>query len=471
MTSDALDCVIAAVSSPGGRSPRGLVRASGESLHEIVSTITSGEASDLLRKRRRGVAGGSITASIAGSEISVPCLLLSLPSPGSFTGQDMIEIELPGNPHLLAAVETAILNTANRAQHSARPAGPGEFSARAFLAGRIGLLEAEGVAALIAARNDVELIAAHHLQSNPLAATSRELAGILTRVLGLIEAGIDFTDSDGVIAMTVGTLREELGEVLQRLDVELSHSQGSEATYGLPSVALVGPPNAGKSTLFNALLGHSRMIVSDRAGTTRDTPAERCRLLNREIILLDTAGINRPSEPASEIDRKAQMATERALRSSDLLLLLRPHDEKEGHVPPSDSGWDGYRVLEVASRIDLAPKRPIPEGVVGVSAICGTGIDALRAAIEDRLNAGTSASVESALRLLPRHRAALNTARDALAAALETIQTDDAEKGPRRAEVLAEHVRIALNGIAALEGGGDPEDVLGVVFSSFCVGK
>lgn len=471
MTLAAFDSTIAAVSSPPGRAPRGLIRASGEHLYEILTRIIAGEASFMLKQRRRGVAQGTLVASIAGDEICVPCIVISLPGPGSFTGEDTVEIELAGNPHLLAAAERTLLDTARRAGITARPAGPGEFSARAFLSGRIGLLEAEGIAALIAARNDAELNAANRLKASPLANTSRELARILTNVLGLIEAGIDFTDEEGVVAMTVGALRKELGSVKDHLELELSHCQGSEATYGLPSVALVGPPNAGKSTLFNALLGRPRMIVSAHAGTTRDTPAERCKLLNREIILLDTAGIGDVQESNSpEIDRLARAATRRAVDSSDLLLLITPHDQEPASSPPTDE-WIGRRTVRVASRIDLAPERPVPQGIVGVSGINGTGLDTLRSTIETRLQEEAAASVDSALRLLPRHRAALEVARDALKAALQNIKAEDADSGPHRPEVLAEHVRIALNGIASLEGGGDPEEVLGVVFSSFCVGK
>ena len=466
MNAVGLECIIAAVSSPFGNSSRGLVRGSGEKLHEITAAIMGGDARQLLEKRRRGVASGEIQASLGGSAIRIPCLVLSLPGPGSFTGEDSLEIELPGNPHLLSAVESALIQNANRSGYSAREAGPGEFSARAFLAGRIGLLEAEGVAALISARNEVELQAAQQLQANPLGALSAELANRLTRVLGLVEAGIDFSDEEQVVAMPVGTLRTELEAVKTRLEETLAHTHGSEATYGLPSVALVGPPNAGKSTLFNALLGRPRMIVSTRAGTTRDTPAERCTLREREIILVDTAGIDGAS--GSEIEHKAQLATQRALRSSDLLLMCSPHDE-EPITPASD--WSGHQVLNVATRIDLAPGKPIPHGACGVSGVDGTGLNDLRAAIEERLSASTWASVESALRLLPRHLAALDLAHSALAAAIETLRGDADGSGPSQAELHAEHIRVALNAIASLEGGGDPEEVLGVVFSSFCVGK
>ena len=457
------DSIIVAVGSPRGSSARGLVRASGKGLLAVMADITSGPALDLLQQGSRGVASGVITLPGEGSCIELPSLILSLPGPNCFTGEDSVEIEIPGNPQLLARVEAAIIDTAHRHEHSARLAGPGEFSARAFLAGRIGLMEAEGVAAAIAAGNDEELMAANRLQQSPLADLSRQFAANLTEVLGLVEAGIDFTDEESVEALSTNGIRNRLRDMQGELAIHLSHRRGSEASHGLPRVVLGGPPNAGKSTLFNALLGRSRMVVSDTAGTTRDAPAERCTLISRNVLLMDTAGIGDSDDP---LEQQAHAGAIRTMQDADLVIFCNPMDQPSFLDLP-----DQVARLEVGTRADLVEAEPGSLKHPMVSALRGTGLDNLRKAIEDRLDSGSSATVDAELLLLPRHENALNRAAESLQASIDALQGDPPELPPRRPEVVAEHARVSLEAFASLDGGLDPEEVLGVVFSRFCVGK
>lgn len=457
------DSIIVAVGSPRGSSPRGLVRASGPGLHAVMADITTGPARDLLEHGRRGVASGVISLPDEGSFIELPSLILCLPGPNCFTGEDSVEIEIPGNPGLLARLEAAIIDTAHRHERSARLAGPGEFSARAFLAGRIGLMEAEGIAAAIAAGNDQELMAANRLQKTSLADLSRQFAERLTEILGLIEAGIDFTDEESVEALSTSAIRRRLRDMQGELDIHLSRQRGAEASHGLPHVVLAGPPNAGKSTLFNALLGRSRMVVSDTAGTTRDAPAERCDLISRAVILMDSAGLGDSDDP---LEQQAHAVAIRTMQDADLVVFCNPMDQ-----PSSLDLPDQVDHLEVGTRADLVESEPARMSHLMVSARRGTGLDDLRRAIEARLDSGSSAKVDSELLLLPRHENALTRASDSLQASIDALEGDPPQLPPRQPEVVAEHARVSLEAFASLDGGLDPEEVLGVVFSRFCVGK
>ena len=455
--------VIAAVGSPPGTSSRGLVRSSGEGLHAALAGITSGPAHSMLAGRRRGIATGRIRVRLTERLIDLPALFLSMPGPSSFTGEDCVEIQLAGNPDLLHAVETAVIDAASAIDSAARPAGPGEFTARAFMAGRIGLLEAEGVAATIAARNDHELDAARHLCDSPLAGHSRRLTTELTDVLGLVEAGIDFTDEESVQALSTAGIRSRLTSVRSELARLRLRSGGAESAEGRPRVAIVGPPNAGKSTLFNALLGHDRSVVTDIAGTTRDSPAEACDLPHRTITLVDTAGLG---ESEDELAERARESTVRAIRQADLILLCIPLDNPTTFCLPEGIGG---RTLPVATRCDLGGNPPTDQ--IAVSSLERTGLEALKSAIEAELDQIGSARIDAELVLLPRHTNALSSAEDALGIALDTLRPDPPGTPPRQPEVLAEHIRAALDAVASLDGGLDPEEVLGVVFSNFCVGK
>ena len=443
-----------------------MIRASGNGLFGSLARIVSGDAQKLLSSSARGVACGRLT--LSSQATSLPCIVISLPGPASYTGEDTVEIEAPGNPYLLELLETAVIESVTSQGGFARTAGPGEFTARAFFNGRIGLLEAEGVAGLIAARNDEELLAAERLHTSPLALTSTALALELTHVLGMVEAGIDFTDEEGVVAMSNQDIRSSVSSIRDRLDLELFNRSGSEAPQGLPTVALVGPPNAGKSTLFNALLGDSRMIVSPEAGTTRDTPAEQCTLISRDVLLLDTAGIDTDvSSQRSDIEKKMYAATQRAARDADLILQCLPWSSDPEDITISHNP---SRVLRVATKLDLS-SHDLPSSLCGVSGLTGQGLDDLRLRIERRLQDDSPVNAEVAFRLQPRHKSTLEQARQSLSEVLEVLKSSPNSSAPTHPEMLAELLRTALDALASLDGGGDTEEILGIVFSNFCVGK
>lgn len=454
MNRDTLSGVAIAVSSPPGRAARGLLRLTGEGLFENLGMVLDGEAADALVTRQQRVA----TTALPLREGRLPCLVIVLPGPGTFTGEDMIEFELPGNPALLASAETQLIDLLQVAGIDAHPAVAGEFTARAFLNGRISLFEAEYVAASIAARNHNELEAADHLRKNPIIKRTAMLIEVMRNILGRLEASIDFSDEADVVAITGTALGSEVQGVVDDLDALLDGHLGSEAPQELPRVVLAGPPNAGKSTLFNRLLDRSRVVVSNQPGTTRDAPAERVSLGERDVILVDTAGLEE-SLPTDGIDGAAQMATHRALDGASLIVHCTPVD-----VPayPLNLLTDAP-ILAIRTKADVRSQVHNTPDELAISAKSGEGIALLGVKIAEFLSRAPDEALLASTTLLPRHQRELAAARAAAAEAIEILS--------KQPEVVAELLRTSLDHLAALEGGSDPEAVLDVVFSSFCIGK
>ena len=208
---------------------------------------------------RRGVHRACLSVSAFG-RLSVWAFVF--PAPHSYTGDDSVELQLPGNPIVLERVIDALIASGRERQLDVRRAEPGEFTARAYLNGRLTLTQAEGVAATIAAQSDAELDAARLLLSGRLADFAQRLAEDLAAALALVEAGIDFTDQEDVVAISPVDLHARFVDLRARLDDQLAHAVGMERLQAIPWVVLVGAPNAGKSALFNALLNRERAVVS-----------------------------------------------------------------------------------------------------------------------------------------------------------------------------------------------------------------
>ncbi|MEM1099723.1 MAG: GTPase [Planctomycetota bacterium] len=231
---------IAAVSSPPGRSLRGLIRLSGPDAFAIterlVQTVGVDDQAHVVRHVRL-------------IDSNTPGLLTTFPGPRSYTGDDTAELQLPGHPALLERVLRQAFAL------GARSAEPGEFTFRAWQNGKLDLLEAEGIAALIAARSDAQLAAARSLHQRDLGHVADQLAATLTDALALVEAGIDFTDQEDVVPIPPDALHAKLETLAAQLDELLRGARSWSALEALPRVVLAGPPSVGKSTLFNALLG------------------------------------------------------------------------------------------------------------------------------------------------------------------------------------------------------------------------
>ena len=448
--------VILAVASPPGRSLRGIVRVSGDACFELLRPSFECPSRDRGVSPTRFVADG----------LDVACLALVFPGPRSYTGEDSVEIQFPGNPALLERVIEALLRSGRDRGIHARRAEAGEFSARAFLNGRMTLTAAEGVAATIAARSDAQLRAARLLAGDRLGVLAHELADSIAATLALVEAGIDFSDQEDVVSIAPGELVQRLVPSRDRVGTVLDRSVGIEQLDAIPRVVLTGAPNAGKSTLFNALLGHTRAVVSDVPGTTRDVLTEPLSIDTphgaAEVMLVDLAG---SVVAQSTLDEHMQSVAGQAIAGADLVLHCVPARARED-TPPMTATTPDNEIL-VRTKCDLAPAR----GDGGVCALTGRGLDRLRDIIAEHLADRAVSLAADALALRPRHEAALQSARRNLQDAIDLVEPVGGTRTLPQSELVAASLRLALDDLAALAGDISPDDVLGRVFSTFCVGK
>lgn len=387
------------------------------------------------------------------AELCVPAAVYTFQGPRSATGEDVVEYHLPGN----ALLARMLLDELVR-HGGARRAEPGEFTARAYFNGRVDLAEAEGVAATIAAQNERELDAARRLLSGELARRLRPITDLLAEALGLVEAGIDFSEEDisfitsSDAALRVRAARDAMTSLVR-------DSTRFERLAHEPAVVLIGRPNAGKSTLLNALAGTERAIVSPHAGTTRDAIWAHVRLPRGIVRMIDVAGLDDSRE--SEIDRKMRAIALHALETADVVVLVReaPDDRPPPHMARAAD-------VSVVSKDDLRAARPVDApATIAVSAVTGAGLSDLRDRLDAMCFGGPGGSGETALALNVRHVECIDDAIEAIDRAAERISAGDG------CELLALELREALDALGQILGSVTPDDVLGRIFSSFCIGK
>lgn len=441
-----LNDTILALATGAGFSPRAMLRVAGPKVEEVSKRYLGGTIAE-----RRMVA-----ARFAFSDgLSLPLLALKFVSPASYTGDDVLELFVPGNPHLIEKIEHDLLML-----EGLRRAEPGEFTARAYLRGKMSLEQAEAVAATIHARSSGQLEAAQRLASGSTGREYREIADELTTLLALVEAGIDFTDQEDVVAISPDRLSKGITQLLVRIE-ELGGHESSRADRAMPRIVLAGAPNAGKSTLFNALLGRARAIVSEAPGTTRDVLAEVIDLSGDvpgagSAELVDLAGIDEVTQ--GEIDALAQARAREEIEAADVAVWCDPTGLFKGDVKTRG------RVVRVMTKADQG--LALSNAAAMVCALDGTGLPALRRAIADAMS-GAEGSEE--LLVVPRHRTSLREASRNLAVALGGF--DAAQRQLQAPEVVADALRGALDRMGELIGQISPDDVLGRIFRTFCVGK
>ena len=447
---------IVAVSSPPGRSPRGLIRVSGPGVQSVLEHVLDHAAANAreltpVRLRRPGL----------------PALLLRFTGPASYTGEDLAELQLPGSAALLDRVLHDMIAAPAA---SARLAEPGEFTFRAYTAGKLDLTQAEGIGATIAAVSDSQLAAAGLLRRGTLGKTAETLVDQLGSLLALVESGIDFTDQEDVTPISPDHLQLNLARVGETISRLLTRSRSWSALEALPRVVLVGPPSAGKSTLFNALLGRERSVIDAAPGTTRDALAEPLQLNDAdgrpvEVMLVDLAGLDEALlDHALLPDQQAQHAAREVIRQADLIVRI---SDKPGTMTALDTTTASIDVLSKADH----PQSSDPQQLLPVSAHTGAGLDALRRTIVAAL-AGRSVSMQAdLLALQPRHESALRQAAEQLRTTHETLAPALGSARLNDIELLADSMRNALDALASLGGRLTPDEVIGRVFATFCVGK
>jgi tRNA modification GTPase len=385
-------------------------------------------------------------------------LILWLPGPQSFTGEDMGELHVHGSRAVAAALTAALA-----ALEGLRLAEPGEFARRAFENGRLDLTAAEGLADLIDAETEAQRRQAVRQLEGAAGRLYDGWRDRLMRALAHFEAALDFADEADVPGSLGEEVAAEAAAVVGEIARHLADGRRGERLREGLRVVIAGPANAGKSTLMNALARRDVAIVSERAGTTRDVIEVHLDLSGYPVILTDTAGLR---EAADEIEEEGVRRARQALDRADILVWLDPADGTA--AAPAPEPRHGQRLLRVRSKWDLRSDSPPRQGR-DLSQLCLSvakdwGVDALveqiAAAARELCGVGEDPAISRA-----RHRAALEDCAAALA------RFAAAAKAGVSTELLAEELRLAARALGRLTGRVDVEDLLDVIFADFCIGK
>ena len=441
---------IAAIATPPGQGGLGVIRVSGPESGRICRALTGA-----LPEPR--IARYAALKTKTG-ELIDRGIVIYFKAPASYTGEDLLECQVHGSRMLLALLLDEIVSL------GARLAGPGEFTERAFLNGKLDLIQAEAVADLIASQSKKAALAAARSLEGVFSREVGALKDRILRALATVEAALDFPDEEDVspdlspLESTISGCRAALADLLTR-------ARAGHRLRQTPAVVIAGPPNAGKSCIMNALSGHDAAIVSDTPGTTRDTVREELMLGQQVFTLIDTAG---QREAADGLEQEGINRANKAIREADLTLLVFAVNEPvpallealRGRIPPA-------RRLLVWNKIDLQARDPVAdpgaEDAVYLSARSGAGMDTLRACLARRLAGGQN--IEHPLLARERHIQALNEIHALLG---ETSAGLAAGEG---LEIVAERLRQLLRGFDGILGRATPDAVLGEIFSRFCIGK
>jgi len=440
---------IAAVATAPGAAGVGVLRVSGPAVREVIAGIVGKSLAPRAATlaRFRDARGEAIDAGIA----------LYFPAPHSYTGEDVLELQGHGG--------TVVLNLLLRRclELGCRLAEPGEFTRRAYLNDKLDLAQAESVADLIAAASETAARAALRSLAGAFSAAVHGLTGQLISLRMLVEATLDFPEEEVDFLQ-----REKAWERLARVEAALAEverraAQGARLRSGL-TVVLAGQPNVGKSSLLNALAGAEVAIVTAIPGTTRDRIERAILIDGMPLNIIDTAGLR---ESEDEVERIGIARTREAIAAADLVLHLTDAAGAGGaadaailaSLPPA------IPRLEVVNKIDLAGRAPrAAAGVVELSAKTGAGLDLLREALKRA--AGLGEGAEDVILARERHLAALQGARRHLGAAAVHFRPDGLAL-----ELFAEELRLAQADLSAITGEFSADDLLGEIFSRFCIGK
>ncbi len=379
-------------------------------------------------------------------------LVIWFPGPESFTGEDVAELHLHGGRAVLTAMLEALGGLP-----SLRLAQPGEFSRRAFDNGKLDLAEAEAIADLVDAETSAQRRQALRQLDGALGRAAGDWSARLTRCLAHLEAALDFADED-LPENLIADVVQDLGALAGELDRQLDDVCRGERLRDGFSVAILGAPNAGKSSLLNALARRDAAIVSERAGTTRDVIEVHLDLEGLPVVLADTAGLR---ESADEVEEEGIRRARARAAQADMKLLVFDASRLPDRDPATTSLMDDES-LSVFTKADLLAgpsegSREVPG--LFVSALTGAGMSALVERLKQQA-ANTLTGGESLI-TRARHREAFSDCRNALRRAVAAP----------RAELLAEDVRLALRALGRVTGQVDVEDLLDVIFRDFCIGK
>ncbi|MDN3506055.1 MAG: tRNA uridine-5-carboxymethylaminomethyl(34) synthesis GTPase MnmE [Simkaniaceae bacterium] len=441
---------IAAIATPPGEGGIAVIRISGPKALKVADAVFSGPVHDY---KTHTVHFGKIHSK---GEIIDEVLLVVMKGPRSYTGEDTVEIQCHGGSLITRRVFETVLAA------GAKPAGPGEFTKQAFLNNKIDLAQAEAVQTFIGAKNTLSLDAAKHQLSGVLSTRIQTFQQELLDIAAILEAWVDFPEE--------GLEFASKEEVIGSLETTLSHMQTLESTFhegrkiheGL-KLCLIGPPNAGKSSLMNTLLGHDRAIVTPIPGTTRDRLEADLTLFGLHFQLTDTAGIRVTEEI---VEQEGIRRSKLAMQEADLILLLIDASAPSEHeallaTAPKE------KTLIIWNKIDLPHTIPTIDVThqVSLSAKTGQNLESLKTKLEEMIWHGGPPAKDEIVLTNVRHKTALSSAITDLKTLITGLKTDISP------EFLSADMRSCLKNLGQIIGLDISEDILSAIFAKFCVGK
>ncbi|KAB2638042.1 MAG: tRNA uridine-5-carboxymethylaminomethyl(34) synthesis GTPase MnmE [Verrucomicrobia bacterium] len=441
---------IAALATPPGVGAVSLVRLSGPAALAVADLASGGRASGMALRSSQ-----YCRILDAAGEVLDDGLMVVFRAPNSYTGEDCVEFSGHGGMLVTREVLARLLAC------GALPAGPGEFTQRAFLNGKLDLTQAEGVMDLIAAQTRLAMRAARSQLEGTLGRRTTAARDSILGTLAHLEAWIDFPDED-IQPDTGANLRGGVTSVIATIDALLATADQGRVLRDGARTVIFGPPNVGKSSLLNCLLGFERAIVSELPGTTRDTIEECISLHGIPLRLVDTAGLR---HTADRLEAAGIQRTERQLETADLLLEVA--DASLPRPPAMALPVTAATHLLLLNKSDLG-EHASWHGVAALRLSCAhdSGFAELSLAIRDALHFNEAEWGDHAIAINTRHQACLQTARHALLAALSLLENPSTDP-----ELAAIDLRDALDALGEIAGRLDTEDLLGEIFSRFCIGK
>ena len=446
---------IIALATPQGSGAIAVIRLSGAQAIEVVDKIFFSKK-NLENLTSQSVVFGTIKKE---DEIVDEVLISVFRNPKSYTGEDTVEISCHGSPYIIKTILELLV------QNNVRMAQPGEFTQRAFMNGKLDLAQAEAVADLIASESKAShSIALHQMRGG----VSNELAALresLINFTALIELELDFGEEDVEFAN-----REELSSLVQNLEVKIqnlieSFNYGNAIKNGVP-VAIVGYPNAGKSSLLNLLLNEERAIVSDIAGTTRDTIEEVMTIEGIQYRFIDTAGLRQSDDTIENIGIER---TKLAIKKADIIIHIydiRDEEHAQNAISPfqDEIAREGKKLIQVANKIDLKEELYTSDTIIFLSTKTKQGLDDLKRKMAHILEVSKfeNSVIISNLRHLESLKLAMISLQEVEQSMIQNLSGD----------LLSFHLRNTLRHIGDITGNIDiDKDILGTIFGKFCIGK
>ena len=450
------DDIVAAASNISHFAPIAIIRVSGEESHDkLKKCLKSGinSTANYLRK--------ASFYDCKSKELIDEAMVVFFKDPNSYTGENSAEVHLHGSPFVIRKA------LSNLQQAGFRLAEPGEFTKRAYLNGKLDLVESEGISNLIAASSEQEWLSAKYLLEGKLQSKIKNLRTELLEVMAFLEAQIDFPEEEDTLALTKKVLKDRATKVQENIhNLVGSYENGKITTEGL-KLALIGPPNSGKSSLMNELLEKKRAIVTDTPGTTRDYLEERCLLKGRLISIVDTAGIR---DTEDLIEKEGVIKAQEIAKEVDLILFLFPKDASQKEYEAFKESTHELRKLShitLLTKSDLNSNNSIKieQEALSISSKTKENLEVLTDKIVEKIDYHTNAFKNNISITSTRHLALLEEASEKLQSFLKNFDKSNYE------ELLAFELREINEVLSKIVGLVHTEDLLEEIFSRFCIGK